>query len=181
MMDRLMESGMYGTINVPMGRAAKLGTMPVDTERFNDVVQRHVYEYGLRQILNDAMADKTDDDGKPLSDEAIVAKAQRRLDTLYSGELRTHRASSEPVDPVEREAYRMAREKIEVQFRALKIWPAKGRDKFDAAVAERCAMIGREMTAEEYIGEWLEKNPKVRAQAEKIVRERNRADAGEMV
>lgn len=174
---------MYGTINVPMGRAAKLGMMPVDTERFNDTVQRHVYEYGLRQILNDAMADKTDDDGKPLSDADIVAKAQKRLDTLYSGELRTHRAPSEPADPVEREAYRIARERIEAGFRLLKIWPAKGRDKFDAAVAERAKQLGMEMTTEQYILGYLDKNPKVRTDAKRIVAQRAKdvVDAGELV
>jgi hypothetical protein len=58
---------------------------------------------------------------------------------------------------------------------------SKGRDKFDRAVATRCEYLGREMTTEEYIVAWLEKNPKVRVQAEKVVRERAKADAGEMV
>jgi hypothetical protein len=168
--------------DVPLGRAGKFGSMTVEVERFNAAVHDHVYMYGLRQILNDAMADKTDDDGAPLSDEDIVAKAQKRLDTLYSGELRTRRESAEPADPTEREAWRMAREKIEKGFRLLGIWPAKGRDKFDAAVVERCKMLDREpMTTEEYIIAYLEKNPGVRVAAAKVVRERNRADAGEMV
>jgi len=167
---------------VPLGRAAKFGQLDVTPARFNDLIHAHIYEYGLRQILNDAMADKTDDDGTPLSDEAIVAKAQKRLDTLYSGELRTHRASAEPVDPVEREAYRIARDNIERGFRLLKIWPAKGKDKFDAAVAERCKTLDREpMSAEEYVVAYLEKNPGVRTAAAKVVRERNRGDAGELV
>jgi hypothetical protein len=172
---------MYGILKIPLGRKSAYGTMPVDTERFDETVQRHVYEYGLRQILNDAMATKTDDDGNPLLYEDIVAKAQKRLDTLYSGELRTRRESAEPTDPVEREAWRMAREKIEKQLTAENMWPAKGRDKFDRAVATRCEYLGREMTTEEYIVAWLEKNPKVRVQAEKVVRERAKADAGEMV
>jgi hypothetical protein len=77
---------------------------------------------------------------------------------------------AEPADPVEREAWRMAREKIEKQLTAENMWPAKGRDKFDRAVATRCEYLGRKMTTEEYIVAWLEKNPKVRTQAEKIVR-----------
>src|SRR5437868_3674708 len=104
-----MESGMTIHLermvaDVPLGRNGKFGSMTVEVERFNAAVHDHVYMYGLRQILNDAMADKTDDDGNALSDEAIVAKAQKRLDTLYSGELRTRRESAEPADPVEREA-----------------------------------------------------------------------------
>jgi hypothetical protein len=172
-------------ITIPLGRAGKYGSMDFDLTKvapsaLHDIVW-HTWGYGVRQIHNDAMADKTDDDGAPLSDEAIVAKAYKRRDTLYSGELRTRRESAEPVDPVEREAYRMAREKIEKQLTAENMWPKKGRDKFDRAVAARCEYLGREMTTEEYIIAWLEKNPTIRVQAAKIVRERAKADAGEMV
>jgi hypothetical protein len=182
-----MESGMFAIkfenefADVPLGRGGKYGSMNVELGKFSESVNDYIYSYGLRQILNDAMADKTDDDGAPLSDEAIVAKAQKRLDTLYSGELRTHRASSEPVDPVEREAYRMAREKIELQFKDLGVWPAKGRDKFQTAVDARRVATGNDpMTANEYIAAWLDRNAKVREAAKRIVRQRD-VDAGEMV
>jgi hypothetical protein len=182
-----MESGKMFAIkfenefaDVPLGRGGKYGSMNVELGRFSESVNDHVYSYGLRQILNDAMADKTDDDGNALSDEAIVAKAQKRLDTLYSGELRTHRASAEPIDPIEREAYRIAREKIEMQFKDLGIWPAKGKDKFAVAVAARSAMVGVEFAVDEYIVAWLNKNPKVHAAAKRIVAQRD-IDAGELV
>lgn len=169
------------TLQIPLGRNARFGQMDVDNTKFSNIVNDHIYLYGLRQILNDAMADKTDDDGNALSDEAIVAKAQKRLDTLYSGELRTHRASSEPADPVEREAFRLAREKIELQFKDLGCWPSKGKDKFQTAVdARRVATANDPMTANEYIEAWLERNPKVRAAAKRIVAQRD-IDAGEMV
>jgi hypothetical protein len=166
---------------IPLGRKGVYGSRVIHTADYPENILVHWFIYGTRQSTNDAMADKKGDNGIKLSDADIVAKADKRLATYKLGELRTQRESAEPADPVEREAWRMAREKIEKQFRELEIWPAKGRDKFDAAVAERCTMIGREMTTEEYIIAWLERNPKVRPQAEKIVRERNRADAGEMV
>lgn len=168
-------------VDMPLGRGAKYGTIHVEPGRFSTIVNNHVYLYGLRQILNDAMADKTDDDGNALSDEAIVAKAQRRLNTLYSGELRVPSMSSEPVDPVEREAFRIAREKIELQFKDLDCWPAKGKDKFQTAVDARRVATGNDpMTANEYIAAWLDKNPKVRAAAKRIVAQRD-IDAGELV
>ncbi len=171
----------FGTVVVPLGRNARFGHFDVDTSKLTQTVHEHIYKYGIRQILNDAMADKTDDDGKTLSDEDIVAKAQKRLDTLYSGELRTHRASSEPIDPVEREAYRIAREKIELQFKDLGCWPAKGKDKFQTAIdARRVATQSDLMTVDEYIEAWLERNPKVRAAAKRIVAQRD-IDAGELV
>jgi hypothetical protein len=50
---------METTITIPLGRVtdgtAKYGTLNVDTSRFAQHVHDHVYVYGLRQILNDAM------------------------------------------------------------------------------------------------------------------------------
>src|SRR6266567_6845888 len=93
---------------IPLGRAGKYGNLTVDTARFTDAIRDHVWAYGLRQILNDAIADKTDDDDRPLDAEALVAKAQKRLDTLYSGEIRT-RSASEPADPTLAELVRIVR------------------------------------------------------------------------
>lgn len=170
-------------IQVPLGRGGKFGTMPVATEHFNLRVHTHIYEYGLRQILNDAMADKTDEDGAPLPPDQIVAKAEKRLAALYAGELRVRSASAEPLDPVEREAYQMAHAAIEKQFRALGLWPTKGTGKLQAAVdARRIATNSEPMTAQEYVNAWLERNPKVMAAAKRIVAERGKTDdVGDLV
>lgn len=169
--------------NIPLGRNGKYGALDVDESRFNREVEQHIWEYGLRQILNDAMADKTDDDGTPLPTDQIVAKAQKRLDALYAGELRIRNGSAaEPVDPVEREAFRMAREAITGQFKSLGIWPKKGTDKFQAAVdARRISTHSEPMAAADYIAAWLDRNPKVTAAAKRIVAERVKADESEMV
>jgi hypothetical protein len=103
---------------VPLGRGGKYGQLTVDCSRFADNVHEHVYNYGLRQILNDAIADKTDDDGNDLGVEALVAKATKRLDTLYSGELRSRTAEREPIDPVEAVMHREARRKITTMAKA---------------------------------------------------------------
>lgn len=174
---------MYGYMNVMLGRGGKYGMLQVDGEKFNEVVNRHIYDYGLRQILNDAMADKTDEDGVQLPPDQIVAKAEKRLAALYAGELRVRGTSAEPLDPVEREAYRMARDKIAEQFKSLGIWPAKGTGKFQAAVdARRIATHSEPMTEGEYIAAWLDRNPKVTAAAKRIVAERNKTDdVGDLV
>jgi hypothetical protein len=168
---------------IPLGRKGVYGSRVIHTADYPENILVHWFMYGTRQSTNDAMADKKDDDGIKLSDTDIVAKADKRLATYKLGELRTQRESSEPADPVEREAWRMAREKIEKQLTAENMWPAKGRDKFDRAVATRCEYLGRKMTTEEYIVAWLEKNPKVRTQAGKNVAAAAKlmADAGEMV
>lgn len=166
------------TVTVPLGRNAKFGHADVELGRFNETVNEHVYMYGLRQILNDAMADKTDEDNNPLPTAQIVAKAQKRLDALYAGELRVRNGSAaEPIDPVDREAFRMARDKITEQFKSLGIWPKKGPDKFQQAVdARRIATHSEPMESADYIAAWLERNPKVVAAAKRIVAERAKSD-----
>jgi len=169
-------------VTVPLGRGGKYGSMAVDVDRFNDTVEQHVYMYGLRQILNDAMADKTDDDGNTLPTDQIVAKVQKRLDALYAGELRVRNGSAaEPVDPVEREAYRIAREKIEEQMKSIGHWPKKGTDKFGRAVMARIVERKLDHTVESYIDTWLVANPKVMTAAKRIVAERDKADETAMV
>jgi hypothetical protein len=104
-------------VNVPLGRNAKFGNMLVRVESFSETVHEHIYSYGLRQILNDAMADKTDDDGNMLPTDQIVAKAQKRLDALYAGDLRVRRAGdAEPADPVEAEIARTVKAALHDQY-----------------------------------------------------------------
>lgn len=95
-------------VSVNIGRGGKYGILSVDTNKFSEDVHKYVYDYGLRQCLNDAAATKTDDDGEPLSNDAIRALAEKRLANMYAGELRAHRAAGEPADPVEAEVRKIA-------------------------------------------------------------------------
>lgn len=116
------------TANVVLGRNGKYGNMPVNLARFSDTVHTHIYDYGLRQILNDAMASKTDEEGNALSPEAIVAKAQKRLDNLYEGKFRATREGGErtPTDPIEAEAYKLAKEELAEIFKPAMAQAPKG-------------------------------------------------------
>ena len=67
-------------ITVPLGRQSVYGTLEVPVGKFPPHVLDYVFNYGLKQVLNDAMADKKDDDGNPLSADLIRAKAEKRLD-----------------------------------------------------------------------------------------------------
>jgi hypothetical protein len=98
------------TITVPLGRNGKYGSRDVPVAAFTADIHRYAYEYGLRQIVNDAMADKTDDDGNALSPELIVAKADKRIDALIAGTIRQRGiGTAEPLDPVEAEAWRIVK------------------------------------------------------------------------
>lgn len=97
--------------DIPLGRGARYGTLAYDATAWSPTVQQHVWDYGIRQLVNDAIADKLGPDGEALGDADIVAKAAKRLATLASGELRVTRVSAtEPHDPVERAMRRLARD-----------------------------------------------------------------------
>lgn len=113
----------YGTLSIPLGRDAVYGTLSVDTAKFADHIDRFLYEYGVRQVLNDAMSDKKDKDGNTLSVQAIVAKAEKKLDALYAGELRK---SAEPADPFGAECYRIAMADLAAAMKAKAVNIPKG-------------------------------------------------------
>src|SRR4051812_1910533 len=89
----------YAEITIPLGRNAKHGQVQIDLSRFAPAVQQHVFEYGLRQLINDAIANGGDD---------LQSKAQKRLDRLYEGHIRAANGSAE-ANPVEAEANALAK------------------------------------------------------------------------
>lgn len=171
------------TIDVPLGRAGKYGQLAVSADKFTDDVHRHVYVYGLRQILNDAIADKTDDDGRALPIDQLVAKAQKRLDTLYSGELRARRESAEPIDPIEREMHRLAKTNIAAKMAKSPEWaqvPKGTKDRALWCVLQRNKDVE---TWDDAIAKLLatgENEATLRKAATRIVREREAAAAVEL-
>jgi hypothetical protein len=176
-----------GNIDVPLGRNGKYGTMKVDSDAFQRVVNIHIYNYGLRQILNDAMADKTDDDGNQLPTDQIVAKAQKRLDALYAGDLRVRRAGdAEPADPVEAEIARQVKIMLHEQYTkmgAYKDVPKKTTNRLLWIANHRRTTIHKLEpvdSIQDVIDEYMSKSPKaaaIRKEAERTVK--MRADAGD--
>lgn len=149
------------TMQIPLGRNAKYGKLAVELERLPWEVKDYVFEYGLRQVLNDAMATKTDDEGNTLSDAEIVAKATKRLQNLYDGTLRARSAGeAEPADPFEAECYRLAIADLNATFRAagkFKGLPKGTKDQLMFVInAERAkagkAEITRAEAVEAYLG-----------------------------
>jgi hypothetical protein len=130
----------------------------------------------LRQILNDAIADKTDDEGNDLSVEQLIAKAQKRLDTLYSGELRSRTAEREPIDPVEAVMHREARRKITTMAKATSEYAATKGEK-DRVLATLVAR-NTATTWDEAIAKYIAAVPGLRKAAERIVREQNAVPDG---
>jgi len=164
---------------IPLGRGGKYGQMTVDTDRFQPHVMAHVFTYGLRQILNDAIADKTDDDGKPLPVEDLVAKATKRLETLYSGELRSRADAAEPVDPVMAECYRLVKPVLQAAAKKAPEWAQCPKDEKDKALwvlTTRAKGRGEAFaTWDDFIQPRI--TPDIRKQAERRVKEAEAAKA----
>ena len=96
------------TITVSLGRNSVYGTLDVDVMRLPANAIEYVWHYGLKQVLNDAMATKTDKDGKALDGAAIGQKAVDKLNALYEGNLRM-RGEAVAADAYEAEAIREAK------------------------------------------------------------------------
>lgn len=127
-------------------------TIDVDLAKFSETVLNHVFDYGLRQILNDAMASgKTDAERRQL--------AEKRLDTLYSGNLR---ASGVRVgDPVKRRAIEIATAKVKVSPKFI-AWVNDNKPKAGASDKEKLAWLKTQADA-------VRKNAEKLAQAESIM------------
>ena len=167
-------------LTVPLGRKACYGTIAVDVNRFSEAVQRHIYDYGLRQILNDAMADKKAENGDKLPDDEIAAKAHARLKTLYAGELRARRETAEPTDPVELEAFKIAKAAMTEAYKANGAWkdvPKGTKDRFAALIQIRRAARGMEAVEDneavaQAIQMFIDAHPEIEEQAVRNVAER---------
>jgi hypothetical protein len=122
------------TITIPLGRNASYGTRDVSVSAFTNETHLFVYNYGLRQYANDGMAFKKDENGNDLPPDQIVAKADKRLDSLMNGTVRQRAGgSAEPLDPVEAEAWKIAKHELGAMVKDVKVTGLKG----DAALLAR--------------------------------------------
>lgn len=99
----------------------------LETGDFPQVSQDFIFGYGLRQILNDCHSSikRADYDDEASFVEAVNSTVKAKLTALESGEITTRRAAGEPVDPVEKIAYRMAKAAVQA---ALKSKGVKAKD-----------------------------------------------------
>lgn len=79
----------------------------IDFNALPDVSKQHVIEYGLKQLLNDAMANGIDN-------AVRRALADKRLDNLMAGVIRASRES----DPVSQEARKLAIKRARAEWEA---------------------------------------------------------------
>ena len=96
----------------------KGGEITVDVAKLAEsaAVVNYVFNYGLKQMLNDVHASEKDP-------EAKLGLSQKKLDSLYRGEVAQARVSSG--DPVKREMRAMAEADVKAAMRVAGVKPSE--------------------------------------------------------
>lgn len=119
---------MTNTVQISLGKG---GSIEVDIDRLHEskAVTNYIWLYGLKQMLNDVHA----------SEKNAAAKkglSQKKLDSLYRGEVAQARASGG--DPVAREMRAMAIEDIKKQLAGLgKKFKSFSKESIEKAIAAK--------------------------------------------
>jgi hypothetical protein len=104
------------TVTVPdkiaIGRNAEHGTLEVAWANVPQPVLDHIAAVYFPQYITDAANSKGAD--SPSSER--MALAQKKLDAMLAGMIRTRGESKEPVDPIEAQAYRDALEVVRAKL-----------------------------------------------------------------
>jgi len=153
-----------------LGRNGQIGQLKVDWSKVPTHVINHIAAVYYPQYITDAA--NSDPEATPAE---RFAKAEKKLQQMYAGELRARRDSADPIDPVMKEAFDLAKPFIIAGFKKNGVWPKKGTDKFQTAVDARMKALKKAaMTEAAYIEAWLAANPAIMALAKKNVADRDK-------
>jgi len=174
-------------ITIPLGRNSVYGTLDVEVARLPQNALHYIAMYGLKQVINDAMATKTVKDGDEIRDmtaDEIADKAFAKLDALYDGTLRM-RGEAVAADAYEAEAIREAkRHTIAVFTKAglMKNIPKGTENRMMFALNRELAAKGKpEMTEADYLANFFTtKVGKAITERARETVDQRRADAGDM-
>lgn len=121
---------MTKTLEVSLGKAGNI-TVDVDKLQASPAVVEYIFNYGLKQMLNDVHASEKDLKAK-------IGLSQKKLDSLYRGEVAQSRASGG--DPVAREMTAMAEIDLKAKLRLMgKKASDYDKDVWKAVVAKQVA------------------------------------------
>jgi hypothetical protein len=142
------------TIIVQLGRNAIYGHLDVDVGALPSVSCAYIWAYGLKQVINDAIATKVDKDGRDLTPKDIAAKGVAKLNALYDGTIRV-RGESVAKDEYMAEAVRMAKRHIMKSLTAggfMKGVPKGTEDRMMFAINRRMVQLHKpEVSEQEYL------------------------------
>ena len=167
---------------VMLGRNGAIGSLQVDWSRVPQHVRDHIATVYFPQYLTDA----ANAGGRDKGPADRLARAQKKLENMYAGQVRTRGEAAEPIDPVEGEAYRMAKAALVTFAKTTPEWKTipKADRKKDSAVLRvldmRAVARGEPERGEwnHYIDHYLATKPEVRKEAERLVKMRAKAGDG---
>lgn len=172
------------SLQIALGRNSVYGTLDVLPAQFPPNSLEFIWNYGLRQILNDARATTTDKDGNDLTADEIRQKVADKLTALYAGELRI-RGESIAADAYEAEAIREAKRHIAAVLSKagrMKDIPKDTKNRVLYAINRERAKEGKpDVTEGEYMAVFLETKvgQAIRVRARETV-DRRRAEAADL-
>ena len=170
------------TITIPdretlsLGRNGAIGNLDVDWSKVPQHVLDHIWKVYKVQYFTDA----ANAGGKDATQADRFALAQKKLDQAYAGELRARGEAQEPVDPIEAEAWRMARDAMTKAYKEIGVWDkgeGKGGKRFASVVHLRreergLPKLDDDAAVEDAIEKYLAAQPHIREAAARIVEER---------
>jgi hypothetical protein len=160
-----------------LGRNGAIGSLPIEWDRVPQPVKDHIATVYFGQYLSDA----ANAGGKDQSSADRLSRAEKKLETMYAGQVRARgESATEPADPAEAEAFRMAKAALLAFAKATPEWSTipKGERKKDSAALRvldmRAAARGEPEHGDwqHYIVHYLGTKPEVRKEAERLVRMR---------
>jgi hypothetical protein len=162
------------TVTVPdtiaIGRNAEHGTLAIAWDKIPQLVKDHIAAVYFPQYITDAANSKGAD--SPSSER--MALAQKKLDAMLAGEIRTRGESREPADPIEAQAYRDALEsvrKILLAHPEAKKIPKGTKDRAQWVLDALDAAAGTEpREVHDIVMATLETNPDIRKEAARKVK-----------
>jgi hypothetical protein len=159
-----------------LGRNGVIGEMPVDWSKVSQTVLDHIASVYFPQYITDA----ANAGGKDESPASRMARAQKKLDAMYAGQIRTRGEGAEPIDPVEREAFRLAKAELLSRAKSTPEWKnidksIKGDDRLQECLDIRADKAKRELADwQDVINTMLEKDPDFTKRAKAIVAQRSK-------
>src|SRR5262249_26229678 len=90
---------------IVLGRNGSIGTLSVAWDKEPSHLLDHIASVYFPQYLTDA----ANAGGRDKSPAERLARAEKKLETMYAGQVRTRGAAAEPTDLVDLEAFRMAK------------------------------------------------------------------------
>jgi hypothetical protein len=181
--EEIMAATIEVTLTLPtkitLGRNASIGTLDVDWSKVPQPVLDHIASVYFPQYLTDT-ANAGGRDEPPA--ERLV-RAQKKLETMYAGQVRTRVGAAEPIDPADLEAFRMAKAALVAFAKTKPEWstiPKAERKNPNSALRVldvRAAARGEPERGDwqHYVQHYLAANPDVRKAADRIIKERGKA------